>query len=130
MIMGDGYRCQRGNLVASANKLDLPDFPVESPQVFLKLSARKVGYVGKEPAMASIAFASVGKLIELLNTASAGGDAFVRVLSINRLALGADPFHPSHIIDISREVLLPCNQDEPLASEISMRQQGPSAVNG
>ena len=80
--------------------------------------------------MASIAFASVGKLIELLNTATAGGDAFVRVLSINRLALGADPFHPSHIIDISREVLVPCSQDEPITLEMSMRHQGPSAVNG
>ena len=74
--------------------------------------------------MASIAFASVGKLIELLNTASAGGDAFVRVLSINRLALGIDPFHPSHIIDISREILVPCNQDEPITLEMSTRHQG------
>ena len=80
--------------------------------------------------MASIAFASVGKLIELLNTASAGGDAFVRVLSINRLALGIDPFHPSHIIDISREILVPCNHDEPITLELSTRHQGSSAANG
>ena len=79
--------------------------------------------------MASIAFASVGKLIELLNTATAGEDAFVRVLSINRLALGVDPFHPSHIIDISKEVLLPCNQDEPITLEMSTRHQGSSAAN-
>ena len=80
--------------------------------------------------MASIAFASVGKLIELLNTATAGEDAFVRVLSINRLAVGADPFHPSHIIDISREVLVHCNQDEPITLEMSTRHQGSSAANG
>jgi hypothetical protein len=117
--------------IAASRAISLPPgIPVKSPQVFLKLSARKVGYVGKEPTMASIAFASVGKLIELLNTATAGGDAFVRVLSINRLALGADPFHPSHIIDISREVLVPCSQDEPITLEMSMRHQGPSAVNG
>ena len=80
--------------------------------------------------MASIAFASVGKLIELLNTATAGGDAFVRVLSINRLALGVDPFHPTHIIDISREVLFPCNQVEPTTMETYTRYQGSSAFNG
>src|SRR5262245_66670355 len=80
--------------------------------------------------MASIAFASVGKLIELLNTASAGGDAFVRVLSINRLALGIDPFHPSYIIDISREILAPCNQDEPITLEMSARHHGSSAPSG
>ena len=80
--------------------------------------------------MASIAFASVGKLIELLNTATAGEDAFVRVLSINRLALGVDPFHPSHIIDISKEVLLPCNQAEPITNEMSMQHHGSSAANG
>ena len=79
--------------------------------------------------MASIAFASVKKLIALLNTASAGEDAFVRVLSKNRLALGVDPFHPSHIIDISREVLVPCNQDEePTTLEMSPRHRGLSAA--
>ena len=79
--------------------------------------------------MASIAFASVKKLIELLSTATAGEDAFVRVLSINRLALGVDPFHPSHIIDISREVLVTCNQDkEPITLEMSTRHQGSSAA--
>jgi hypothetical protein len=63
--------------------------------------------------MASIAFASVGKLIELLNVATGGEDAYVRVLSANRLALGVDPLHPTHLIDISREVLLACNPVEP-----------------
>jgi hypothetical protein len=63
--------------------------------------------------MASIAFASVGKLIELLSTVTAGEEAYVRVVSLNRLALGVDPFHPTHIVDISNEVLVPCNQDEP-----------------
>lgn len=81
--------------------------------------------------MANIAFASVGKLIELLNTATAGEDAYVRVVSINRLALGADPFHPAYIIDISREVLVPCNQIEPAMNlEASMRPQTSSGANG
>ena len=81
--------------------------------------------------MANIAFASVGKLIELLNTATAGEDAYIRVVSINRLALGVDPFHPTYIIDISREVLVPCNQLEPAINlEASMRQQASSDANG
>lgn len=63
--------------------------------------------------MANIAFASVGKLIELLNTATAGEDSFVRVVSVNRLAIGGDPFHPTYMIDIAREVLVPCNPVEP-----------------
>jgi len=80
--------------------------------------------------MANLAFASVGKLIELLNTATAGEDAYVRVVSINRLALGVDPFHPTYIIDISREVLVPCNQLEPAINlEASMRQQASSDAN-
>jgi hypothetical protein len=56
--------------------------------------------------MASIAFTSIGKLIELLSAATAGEDAYVRVLSSSRLAVGTDPFHPTHILDISREVLV------------------------
>ena len=81
--------------------------------------------------MANIAFASVGKLIELLNTATAGEDAYVRVVSINRLALGADPFHPTYIIDLSREVLVPCSQVEPAMNlEASMQPQATSVANG
>lgn len=80
--------------------------------------------------MANLAFASVGKLIELLNTATAGEDAYVRVVSTNRLALGVDPFHPTYIIDISREVLVPCNQLEPAINlEASMRQPASSDAN-
>ena len=63
--------------------------------------------------MANIAFSSVGKLIELLSTATAGEDASVRIVSATRLALGTDPFHPVCLIDIGREVLVPCNQVEP-----------------
>ena len=77
--------------------------------------------------MASIAFASVGKLIELLSAATTGEDAYVRVLSSNRLAVGTDPFHPTHILDISREVLVPFKQAEP---DASMRQQASPAANG
>jgi hypothetical protein len=81
--------------------------------------------------MASIAFASVGKLVELLSTAAAGQDAYVRVLSTNRLALGADPFHPTHIVDISREVLVPCKQVETAMNlEPSMRHLESSVANG
>ena len=78
--------------------------------------------------MASIAFASVGKLIELLNVATGGEDAYVRVLSANRLALGVDPLHPTHLIDISREVLLACNQVE--NPDSSMLPLGSSDTNG
>jgi hypothetical protein len=81
--------------------------------------------------MANIAFASVGKLIELLNVATAGEDAYVRVLSANRLALGVDPLHPTHLIDISREVLLACNQVEPATNpDSSMLHLGSSDTNG
>ena len=58
---------------------------------------------GKEPVMASIAFTSVGKLIELLNEATAGEDAYVRVLS----AIGAGRR------SAPREVLFSCRQTEP-----------------
>ena len=81
--------------------------------------------------MANIAFASVGKLIELLNTATAGEDAFVRVVSVNRLAIGGDPFQPTYMIDIAREVLVPCNPVEaPTALETPMRTLAYSAENG
>ena len=74
--------------------------------------------------MANVAFASVGKLIELLQTATAGEDAYVRVVSANRLALGTDPVHPNYMIDIAREVLIPCNQDESTMNlDSSMRLQ-------
>lgn len=79
--------------------------------------------------MASIAFASVGKLIELLSAAATGEETFVRVLSSNRLAVGIDPFHPTHILDISREVLVPFKQADP-ASDASMRHQTSPATNG
>jgi hypothetical protein len=80
--------------------------------------------------MANIAFASVGKLIELLNTATAGEDAYVRVVSVNRLALGTDPFHPAYILDIASEVLVPCNQVEPPMTLDSSRDHQCSAANG
>ena len=73
--------------------------------------------------MASVAFASVGKLIELLR-ATAGNGGYVRVLGPNRLGLGADPFRPTHIIDIAMEALVPCCQEDADAS-----LQGPATVN-
>jgi hypothetical protein len=80
--------------------------------------------------MANIAFASVGKLIELLNVATAGEDAYVRVLSANRLAVGVDPLHPTHLIDLSREVLLACNQLESPTNPASVLHFGSSDTNG
>jgi hypothetical protein len=80
--------------------------------------------------MASIAFASVGKLIELLTSVTTGEDAYVRVLSANRLAVGTDPLHPTHILDIPREVLIPFKQVEPANMEASLRNLGPSTANG
>ena len=69
--------------------------------------------------MASIAFTSVGKLIELLNEATAGEDAYVRVLS----AIGAGRR------SAPREVLFSCRQTEPAMNE-GLRQQSPPAANG
>jgi hypothetical protein len=65
--------------------------------------------------MASVAFAPVGKLIELLK-ATAGDAGYVRILSPTKLGLGSDPFRPTHIIDISVEALVPCYQEEPNAT--------------
>lgn len=81
--------------------------------------------------MANIAYSSVAKLIELLSTATAGEDAYVRIVSTNRLALGTDPFHPAYLVDIAREVLVPCNQVEPpMSLDASMRHQAPSNGGG
>ena len=77
--------------------------------------------------MANIAFTSVAKLIELLSTATTGEDAYVRIVSANRLALGADPFHPAYLIDIAREVLVPCDQIEPAMNlDASLRHHASS----
>lgn len=81
--------------------------------------------------MANIAFFSVAKLIELLSTATAGEDAYVRIVSSNRLALGTDPFHPAYFIDIASEILVPCNQVQPaLNADAPMRHQAPSNGGG
>lgn len=81
--------------------------------------------------MANIAYSSVAKLIELLSTATAGEDAYVRIVSTNRLALGTDPIHPAYLIDIAKEVLVPCNQVEPpMNLDAPMRHQAPSNGGG
>jgi len=62
--------------------------------------------------MASISFISASKLVQLLNAGNTGNDMYVRVLCTNRLALGADPLQPTHLIDLSKEKVGPCNPGE------------------
>jgi hypothetical protein len=59
--------------------------------------------------MASIAFASLKKVIELVNGVQSSEDMYLRVVSSNRLAVGTDPLNPTHIIDIAREAVMACN---------------------
>ena len=70
--------------------------------------------------MASIAFTSVGKLIELLNEATAGERLCPRA---ERQPIGAGRR------SAPREVLFSCGQTEPAMNE-GLRQQSPPAANG
>ena len=53
------------------------------------------------------AIMSASKLIDLLRAANDRKNMYVRVLTISRLGLGADPGHPEVILDLSREKILP-----------------------
>jgi hypothetical protein len=55
--------------------------------------------------MASLAFISASKLVELLKSSDPERNMFVSVISTNRLALGTDPLQPSSVIDLSREMI-------------------------
>jgi hypothetical protein len=66
--------------------------------------------------MASLSFIQTGKLADLLRSADPGRKMYVRVMSTTRLALGADPLTPTHVIDLSKETI---GQMGDLPSQIS-----------
>jgi hypothetical protein len=66
--------------------------------------------------MASIAFASLRKVVELVQGVQSSDDMYLRVVSSSRLAVGTDPLHPTHMIDIAREAVVACNGVEPPSS--------------
>src|SRR5882724_5575572 len=55
--------------------------------------------------MASVAFISASKLVELLKSSDPERKMYVSVISTNQLALGTDPLQPSSVIDLSRETI-------------------------
>jgi hypothetical protein len=55
--------------------------------------------------MASLAFISASKLVELLKSSDPERKMYVSIMGTNRLALGADPLQPSSVIDLSRETI-------------------------
>ncbi|MFT3989471.1 hypothetical protein [Aestuariivirga sp.] len=57
--------------------------------------------------MAHVSFISAKKLIELLVAASSREDMHVKVLTTNQLAIGIDPLHPTSVIDLSKELVVP-----------------------
>jgi len=70
--------------------------------------------------MAHVVFTSLEKLVQLLNTASVGQGACVRVLGPNQLGIGTDPLHPTHTVDLAREIVSPClNEQAPIDLEQS-----------
>jgi hypothetical protein len=81
--------------------------------------------------MASLAFIQASKLIDLLRSADKRGEMYVRVMSANRLALGADPMNPTTSIDLSKELVGPfakstagVPEPEPQSSPKSARRSG------
>jgi hypothetical protein len=79
--------------------------------------------------MASIAFASLQKVLELVKRVQLSEDMYLRVVSSSRLAVGTDPLHPTHVIDIAREAVIACNGAEaPLIAPI--QDPAPTDANG
>ncbi|MCC6776428.1 MAG: hypothetical protein IT537_07290 [Hyphomicrobiales bacterium] len=62
--------------------------------------------------MASVSFIAANRLVELLREADTDKNLYVRVLTSNRLALGADPLAPSAVLDLSKERVLPFSVSE------------------
>jgi hypothetical protein len=62
--------------------------------------------------MANVSFIPRSKLVELLTGEETSGDTYVRVLTSSRLALGADPLHPAHVIDFWKERVSPYDASE------------------
>lgn len=56
--------------------------------------------------MANVSFMPTSKLLELLRITDAQSEMFVQVTQEGRLALGIDPLHPTHLIDLSREKII------------------------
>jgi hypothetical protein len=79
--------------------------------------------------MASVSFIAASKLTELLSTADAGKDMYVRVLSASRLALGIDSLQPTLIVDLSKEEVGPYNRPGPNET-VSPLETGPQPVLG
>jgi hypothetical protein len=57
--------------------------------------------------VANIAYMSAAKLVDCINSVSADRNIQVRILSADRLALGADPLNPGYVIDFSKEKIEP-----------------------
>jgi hypothetical protein len=57
--------------------------------------------------MANMSFIAAAKLVELLATADAQRNMYVRMLDTDRLAIGVDPFRPTQVIDFSKEQIGP-----------------------
>ena len=75
--------------------------------------------------MASIAFASLQKILDLAKGVDSSADMDLRIVSSSRLAVGVDPFHPTHIIDLARESVVACNGVE---AHSSVPLKAPSKV--
>lgn len=54
-----------------------------------------------------LSFISTNKLEDLLRSASKQGLDYVQVHSKSQLAVGADPLHPTHVIDFTKEMVGP-----------------------
>jgi hypothetical protein len=55
--------------------------------------------------MASLAFISASKLVQLLRSSDPERKMYVSILGTNRLALGVDPLNATSVIDLSRETI-------------------------
>jgi len=50
-------------------------------------------------------FIAAARLIDLISAVGAPSRLYLRVLSETEVAVGTDPFHPTHVVDLSREVV-------------------------
>ena len=75
--------------------------------------------------MASIAFASLEKVMDLFKAVQSREELYLRVISSSRLAVGPDPLHPTHLIDLAREALVSCDGAEVLSGGLTRDYQSP-----
>jgi hypothetical protein len=80
--------------------------------------------------MAQISVIQTAKLIGLLHSADGSGEAYVRVVSANRLAVGKDPMSPTVSIDLSKEAIGPYNEAKPngVESEVTATKTPPTKM--